>query len=189
MKIDTSGTEIARVQELQIPAHLSVDQRNGACWVADESSNRIARISSDGTQVFISSVSFNDIRDIGVDSNDGFVWVAERNRVVKINQNGEIVGQLNDTFSLVQKLAVNENSGEIWLLSWNPSKVGKYSKNGEKIFELDGFFEPEDLSINRFDNSCLVADTRNSRLVRISPEGQTASRFFVQFPIAVAVQN
>lgn len=189
-KVDSSGNRLFSIREFANPIFLSVDERTGACWVADNELNRVTRISSDGTQIFSPNIEFNGIRALVVNSTDGSIWIAEQNRVLKLNQNGEQEFELSTQFNLAYRAAVNENTGEIWVIDLSASTVSKFSASGEKVFEVGGFFFPRDLDVNLFDNACLVADTENNRVVRLSSQGQIISTFErLGFPDALGVQN
>lgn len=190
VKLDPVGNELFSISNFSSPISVSVDQRTGDCWVGDDSRNEVIKISSDGQERMVSSLTFNSVKWIDVDSNDGSVWVSDRTRVLKLNEMGLLEFEISQAFSFAHKIAVNKNNGEVWIVNWNPSTISKYNSNGQKIFELDGFLRPEDLAINLFDNSCLVADTDNDRVVRISSDGQSVEAVQeILIPIAVGVQN
>lgn len=194
IKLDSAGTQLFTIAELLNPIAVSVDQRTGDCWVADNHANRIFKIKSDGTEILASPVNLNAVQSISVNSSNGDVWVADSTRIVKIDENGNLNLEPNQRFDFAFKIDVNGKTGEFWVLNllfqFDQSTVSKFSPEGQKFFEISGFTVPEDLSINLFDNSCLVADTQNDRIVRISSGGDIVGILnSIGFPRAVSVQN
>lgn len=193
VKMDSTGTPEFSITSFSNPIALSIDQQNGDCWVADNQADAIVQIKNDGSSIFTVPFNFNAIQAVTVNSKEGSVWVADSTRIVKLDMKGKKIFELNG-FNFVFKLVVNENTGEVWLLDlvlrFNKSKVVKLAPSGQKVFELSGFTVPEDLALNLYDNSCLVADTQNDRIVRISPDGNITAIFDRVFnPQAVTVQN
>lgn len=191
LKIGARNNNITlRVPGFDIPSSLAVDQRDGSCWIADRGLKQLVKLNTDGSRISTVSSTFNSLRWLDVDSNDGAVWVSDSTRILRLDPVGESRMTLTPESGFAYKLAVNQRTGELWVLNWSPSSVAKYLKTGEKLFEIDGFDEPEDLDVNTFDGSCLVADTRNNRVVRIDSDGRemrTVREF--RFPIAVGIQN
>jgi len=191
IKIDGQNNNIVlRIPDFEIPSSLAVDQRDGSCWVADRGLQQVIKLSIDGARSLNVSPTISSVRWLDVDSNDGAVWVSDSTAILRLSTAGELEFRVTPPAGFVYKLAVNQRTGEFWVLNWSPSSVAKYLKTGEQLFKIDGFDEPEDLAVNSFDGSCLVADTRNNRVVRIASDGSDVRivREF-RFPIAVGIQN
>ncbi|MFQ5824924.1 MAG: hypothetical protein ACE5JB_12775 [bacterium] len=194
VKIDSAGTTLFTIDDFSNPLAVSIDQRTGDCWVADSQLERISKIKADGTKILTSSINFIAVQSVTVNSSTGDVWVADSSRIVKLDETGNLSLGVSERFNNAYKIEVNENTGEVWILNLiyelNQSTISKFSATGQKIFEIDGFTIPEDLSINLFDNSSIVADTQNNRIVRISDDGKLSGVFKqIGFPSAVCVQN
>lgn len=190
VKLNVDGEMLFSERNFIRPVSVAVDQRTGACWVADGGRNEVVRLGPDGSERLVSAVAFQAVAGLATNSADGSVWVSDKTRVLKLDDRGEPLLEIANDFTDARKLAVNDSTGAVWMINWNPSTVSKFRQDGQKAFELPGFNRPADLAINLFDDSCLVADTENHRLVKISSEGQQVS--VVQkltFPSAVAVQN
>ncbi|MFQ5706789.1 MAG: hypothetical protein ACE5HO_05025 [bacterium] len=201
VKLDSSGKVLFETKQdpvsdvvFKSPIAVAVDQTNGDCWVADSRADMVARIRSDGSEVLVAPVNFQAVQSVAVDSGHRHVWVADSSRVVRLNPSGEMDLEIDGPFDYAFKVAANDSTGDLWVLNLvfvvDASTVSKYSKDGRKEFELDGFTIPEDLSVNLYDNSCIVADTQNDRIVRVSSNGLIAGVFdAVGNPEAVGVQN
>lgn len=188
-KLDSIGGRQFTNREFLSPVALDVDQRNGTCWVADRKLRRIARVNKEGSPTDFSAIEFVAVQSVTVNSVDGSVWVADSTRVIKVNENGGRELELDHEFQHAYKIAVNENTGDIWVVDRGPSTLLKFSNNGAQSFEMSGFSEPHDLAVNPFDQSCLVADTENARLVKVSASGEIVSEFTnINSPYALGIQ-
>ncbi|MFQ5603507.1 MAG: hypothetical protein ACE5HS_09595 [bacterium] len=186
-KVDSIGQNLFTIVDFLAPVAVSVDQNSGDCWVVDRLANKIARINRDGTQVVFSPENFDSPTSLAVNSSQGHVWVADKQQVYRVNNDGIIELQLAVAAS---KIAINENTNDIWIINLTKTNVSKWDETGTKMFEVNEFTSAEALSINSFNNSCLVADSKNNRLVRISEDGKILNRFEqISAPTAVAVQN
>lgn len=189
-KLDRNASVLFEQAGFGQPISVSVEQQSGNCWVADAGSGQVVKLSPQGSTILKSSESFEALQWLAVNSADSTVWVVEEERIVKLDHNGEVLLQVAENFSQAKKVAVNENSGDIWVINWNPSTVSKFDSNGNRLAELTGFARPDDLSISFFDNSCMVADTENDRLVRIAADGSAIKVLQqLRFPTAVSIQN
>ena len=189
-KLNSSGVRVAGESGFAKPTALAVDQRNATCWVADQGTQTVVKLDANGARVAVADMAFNGVQSIAVNSRNGAVWVAENQKVIRFSESGQRVQILPWTFGSVRKIAVNDSTGSVWILDWQPSTVYKFSDGGEMEIEMGGFFNPRDLAINLFDNTCLVADTENGRLVKIEPDGRSVTTVQeLVYPTAVAVQN
>ena len=189
-KLDSIGNRLLAITRFARPIAVDVDQRDGACWVVDAMTERIAKINSDGVQIQEASFQFLAPQSLAVNSTGGSVWVADSTRVVKLTENGDFELTLSAPFNFASELDVNEATGEVWVIDRSASKVSKFFADGQKLIDVDGFARPEDLSVNFFDHGCLVADTQNQRLVKLTSEGEIAGIFSdIDLPLVVRVQN
>lgn len=180
--------------EFQNPSSVSVDQNTGDCWVADDKLDEVVKIKSDGSKISPFPVRFNGLQSLSTDSKRRFVWVADSSQVVRLGMEGNSALLLNESFDYAYKIAVDDSTGDIWILNLifdlNRSTVKKFSSDGQKQFERDGFTIPEDLSVNLYDHSCVIADTQNDRVVHLSSNGDIINTFNkLGNPQAIGVRN
>ncbi len=189
VKLDSNGQQEFTLSRFQQPISVSVDQRTGVCWVADGQNNRLSKVSTNGQNVEISASTFDSIQSISVNSSDGSVWIANGRSIVQVDETGNLL-QVVEGFRMANAIAVDDQNGEVWVVDFAFSSVHKIFANGLEAFSIDDFSEPRDIAINLFDHSCLVADTKNNRIIRVAQNGATASVFTqVTEPEVVAVQN
>jgi hypothetical protein len=189
-KLDSIGNRLLTITSFTRPTAVDVDQRTGACWVIDAITQRIAKINSDGAHIYEATFQFIAPQSVAVNSTDGSVWVADSTRVVKLSENGDFELTLNAPFNFASKLDVNEITGDVWVIDLTASTVCKFSADGQKLIAVAGFSQPADLSVNFYDQGCLIADTENQRLVKVTSEGEIAAIFSeIGIPEVVRVQN
>ncbi len=190
VKFDKDGSKLFEADNLGLPVAVSVDPANGDCWVADFSGGRAIRLSADGSDRLISGENFSAIRALAVSPTDGAVWASDSARVVKMDAAGTRVLQVTGIFTEAHKLAVFPADGAVWAINWDPSFLVKLDSSGTELFRIGQLARPEDLALNFFDGSCLLADTDNDRLLRISKDGKTVEVVQqIQVPLAVGIAN
>ncbi len=190
VKIDAEGVVQLRVTGFVQPISVSVDQSTGTCWVADRGLGQVVQINEDGTRGAVSQTNFRALKSVSTTSNGGTAWVSDSTAVVRLNAQGSVETVLTEQFSHAFKLATNRKTGELWVLDWGLSTVSKFLVTGERVLNVADVANPEDLSINLFDGSCLVADTLNDRVLWIAADGQSVRVVReMRRPIALGVQN
>jgi len=189
-KIDGNGRVIFNTPGLVNPFMLAVDAGSGACWVADNGRDKVVRIRSDGSELLELEADFQSVSAIAVNSAEPSLWVADASGLTKFTTDGDPLMTVSSTEQFVSRMAADETTHALWVLSLRLSKLTKYSATGQEEFALTEFAQPNDLAVNFFNNTCLVADTNNDRLVKVSANGVVAAVFEnVRFPDAVAIQN
>jgi len=189
-KLDSVGNTLFTLSTFTTPILVTTDQRNGNCWVVDAQTNTVSRILSDGTEVIKSSVQFDSIASMEVNSETGSVWLVDGTKVVKIDENGSLLLEINSPLTSPEKLAINENSGDVWIINESPANLYKFSSSGEMLLDVAGPFTPTDISVNLFDNNVLVSDVFGHTVYRLSAEGEILSSFKdLIFPDLISIQN
>ncbi len=171
---DTLGNSNLKSTNFLSLTSISVDEFTGYCWITDPVGKKVGLIKPGSPSVLFFSDFFRP-EGVGANRSDGTCWIADSSRLVKIDQTGNRL-LIVDGFQRATSVAVNEKSGECWAIDWSPDKNGsklvKVSGIGEKIFEITGFSNPLSLDVDLFDGSCLIADTDNFRVVKISGAGE-----------------
>lgn len=199
-KVSAEGNILLRVRQSEFgerfrrPVSLAVDDKTGACWMVDTVLNRVFAIESDGSRVQTSPATLERVQAIAVDAQRGRVWVADSTRVVELSRFGEVTQVLSEPFDFAFQVATDMTTGAVWVLEFSfeagEGSVSKFAFTGEKAFEVDGFTGALDIAVNFYDNSCVVADTENDRIVRISADGEVVGTFSdAARPEVVAVAN
>jgi sugar lactone lactonase YvrE len=100
------------------PQDISVDTRDGSCWVADTYNRRVVKLSaSDGE--FITWTMQSDwfrLTSVAVDGASGNLWIADHDRgeVHIIDQNAQFIATITG-FNYPFHLAVDQNDGGCWV--------------------------------------------------------------------------
>ncbi len=186
VKYNLEGQELFTAQGFVRPIAAAVDQSSGACWVGDSGADVVIKLSRDGTSRHVSTVDFQQIRSVAVDSSDGNLWISDASGVQKLAASGDFLFRVENVFTEPHKLVVDNRDGSVWVANWNPSSIIKLDSGGTKLFQIDGFANPEDLAVNCFDGSSLIADTENNRVVKILSDGSEV-RTVQKIPAVIAV--
>ncbi|MDZ7262750.1 MAG: hypothetical protein ONB05_11685, partial [candidate division KSB1 bacterium] len=193
VKLDSSGSELFAIAGLKTPISLSLDKRTGDCWVADLSQKSLTKISSSGTFTMTVPYPLLSPQSLSVDSKDGSCWVADSSQVLKFTSGGQLLVGPILGFNFAYRIQANSATGECWVLDignwYNQSKVIRLSSQGQILLNKKGFSFPQALSVSLYDGSCLVADTYNDRVVKISLTGNVISELGgFSLPSDVAVE-
>jgi len=151
-------------------------------WVGDRTSGdqRIAKVSSRGN-VLKRVGSFNNPASISSNVTDGTVWVADstNDQVKKLAPfDGATLMTINgmDPYSV----SVNSKDGSVWVADYTNNRVIKLlptitdgytigTDTGSHIV-IKGFNKPRSISVNPETGVIWVADTSNSRIVRLASD-------------------
>jgi DNA-binding beta-propeller fold protein YncE len=187
--LDSLETMPSRAANFNSPVSVSVDRSSGKCWVADPG-NRSVGLIDPGSFYVERYGNFVRPEEVDVTYSNGSCWIADSSQVVKLDRNGNRLISIQD-FIWASRVAANDRTGECWVIDWglqyNEAKIIKISTTGTKLFEVDGFSNPESIDVDPFDGSCLVADTWNNRIVKLSPQGEKIGEFRSPSPMIVKV--
>ena len=191
---DDPITEIER-PDFQEPSAVAIDERRHYCWVADPASSLIFRgITTDTTLRKMSADVINPL-DISIDINNGSCWVADSSRIVQLNISGEIMSTIQNDIHHVFRIAVDGEMGHIWAAmketDGHNSRIRCYDMAGQMKFEISGFNEPHQLLVDPETHDCLVTDSGNRRVVRISIAGDIlfSNDHGLYFPVGIEVDT
>jgi len=179
VKVDSSGRGIFQVVGFRNPVAVDVHQASGTCWVADPRLGAVVSISRDGSLIQ-NFTNFLAPRDLSVYQKDGSLWVADSLQVVRMSPSGVFLS-ISSHFEQVVRLAVDQQRGDSWLIERTRGDEGdrihRLAADGSRVLAVSHFSNPQSLSVDRFDGSCLVADTRNYRVVKLSADGQVMAEW------------
>ena len=188
VKLNKQGHVLITNVNFKKSSSISVDQRSGHCWVADEAAHIIYKIDPKG--YIVRKIEINDIapKSVAAFFEDGSCWVADSSRVYKLTANSRPeISMPIENFNFVSRLDVDQKSGACWVL--DRFSVTKVDLNGQKLFTFKEFYYPHSLSVNSYDGSCIVADSYHNRAVIISNDGQSIKKIpGIHFPWDVVVE-
>ncbi|MFZ5518597.1 MAG: hypothetical protein ACOY90_18350 [Candidatus Zhuqueibacterota bacterium] len=172
---DTQGAKTAEYDGFTKPYYLDADGGSGACWIADIGSDQVVKMNRDGGIAVVIDSLYRP-KCLAVNQTHGDCWVADSCRVLRFSSDGEL--ELVIDLELIHPLnvAVDSESGNCWVLDFSydsyRSKLFCFSETGEKLVEIDGFTQPENLIVNPYDHSCIVADSGSGTVFKIDQQGQ-----------------
>lgn len=160
--------------EFTQPVAISVDQSSGVCWVTDTSEKTVTNFNlADSTGFVVEDL--DQPEDVATYYEDGSIWIADVSSIKHFGFDGGLKVSVGN-FNFVYQVNVNQNTGACWAIDLqsgeNNSQIVKMTGDGSIEFRLDGFTNPASIDVDEYDGSCLVADTGNSRVVKISDDGK-----------------
>jgi beta-lactamase regulating signal transducer with metallopeptidase domain/DNA-binding beta-propeller fold protein YncE len=89
MHLAADGTELWRGEQFARPHSVSVNPKDGSCWVADTWNNQVVHLGADGGELWRGG-GFNGPLCVSVDPTDGSCWVADyqNHQVVRLAAGG-----------------------------------------------------------------------------------------------------
>ncbi len=146
----------------------------------------------DGHQLLYSWSAKRNDKDIGEffeTSGDSVVWIAPSTtgpvdiEVVVSDVNG------GKTIS-IKRINVYSAIGSVWISDTFNNRVVMLSSTGDVLYDINGFFNPEGIDINKNDRTVLVADKGNNRIVKISPDGKIINQILgLDSPHSVSIMS
>ena len=168
------GDKIGEVDGFEEPGNVDCFSKDGSCWVADSEAETVTKISKALQPILQISDLFNPT-SVSVNQQSGDCWVADSSRILKFDTKGRLQLVIVSPFNSPWYLAVDSGSGNCWALDFsyyaNQSRLFCFDNNGDVLLEIAGFCWPENLKINPYDHSCIVADSGTGRILKISPDG------------------
>ena len=171
---NTLGDTLKKLQEFEKPVDIDCYSTDGSCWIADAKKRCVSKISSDFsivTEIF----SMNSPAAVSINQTTGEIWVADKSKVFKFDENGNNLLTIDSGLNYPFKVAVDFQLGCCWVLDWysraQESRLICFSENGEILVDLSGFSFPENLIINPYDHSCIVADSRSGKVIKVNSNG------------------
>jgi DNA-binding beta-propeller fold protein YncE len=150
-------------------------QYNGECWAVDYL-NAVKISGSKATKI----AGFSQPLSISINPNDGSAWIADTDaiRVKKISATGKVLITIDKGFSTNPiSVAVDPNDGSCWMAT--ATTLFKYSSEGKQISTKEGFNEPA-LIVNPKNSELWIADSNNSRVVKMSSDGNQLGVFAIE---------
>lgn len=169
-----SGEQLYEIDGFQTPASLDCFEKDGSCWIADTKTKVVTKLSKKGTiRTQIKNLIFP--RAVSVNQTTGECWIADSSRILKYDQDGNLLMKLETAIRAPFALSVDSDNGTCWILDANatgaPSRLMRFTSNGDIVFELSTFNWLSNLVVNPIDHSCIVAETGTGRILKISEDG------------------
>jgi len=172
---DTQGAKTAEYDGFSTPYFLEANRVSGDCWIADIGSDRVYTMNQDGAVAVVIDSLYRP-KCLSVNQTTGDCWVADSCRVLRFSSSGVLELIIDQELIYPLNVAVDSESGACWVLDFSydshQSKLFCFSEAGEKLVEVDGLTQPENLIVNPYDHSCIVADSGSGTIFKIDPQGQ-----------------
>jgi hypothetical protein len=175
VRYNNSGNILGRTGGFQRIRELSHVSAAGGCWVADGQGREIVFISDEDEKelsideelVYPTAVSYFHQGD--------WLWAADSLRMLRIWPDGRV----EETLTLnvpIHTISVDQSTGDCWVVTilndGEEDEILKVNAIGEIIVRARGFYIVQDLVANDSDGGCIVADSGNRRIVKLSGDGE-----------------
>ena len=169
-----SGDQIYEISGFIKPSSLDCFFKDGSCWVTDLTARTLTKLSKTGAmRIQIKDLIFPQM--VAVNQANGNCWVADSSRILKYDMNGSLLKKIETEVRVPSALAVDSANGNCWVLDFDQfgarARLICFDANGEKLFELPDLNWPQNLTVNPYDQGCIVAESGNGRILKISSEG------------------
>ncbi len=174
-RYDISGTRIGETSGFTRISEMSCVGSSGGCWIADREGQNVILLSADGSVSMRFDDRFDDPISIGAYRRENWAWVADSTRLIRARSDGSLEEMcvLDNT---IYTLSVDQTTGDCWLVTiledGVEDEIVKVAVDGTVLLRVGGFRQAEDLVANDYNGGCLVADTGNYRVVRLSSRGE-----------------
>lgn len=192
-KLSASGQEIATLdgatnptlfapdaKSLTNPSSVSVDPRDGSCWVA--TLNVVGKFSSDAKKLFIKTGFNEPLIAVNPKNGDCFIADSSNARVLKLAANGNQawVKQI-DGITQPKSISVNPADNTCWVLDAFTHKAVKLSSDGNVLVQTNANITGTAMMSTCLsaapDGGCWIGvmiDTMNDQIVKFSADGKEA---------------
>ena len=168
------GEKIGEISGFQQPMSVDHYSEDGSCWVVDSKAGTITKISKSLELVFEIKGLFSP-SDISINQYNGDCWVADSSRILNFDSVGKTKLIINRGVNFPTYLAVDSELGKCWVLDLGyfayESCLICFDDRGEKLIEIPGFSWPENLKVNPYDHSCIVANSGAGQILKIALNG------------------
>lgn len=169
-----SGDQLYEIGGFALPSGLDCYFKDGSCWIPDNKARTVTKLSKKGTmRIQIKDLIFPQA--VAINQTTGDFWVADSSRILKYDVEGNLLLQIEEGVNAPSALAVDSANGRCWVIDINNfrsrSRLLCFDENGSKIVEVPDLNYPMNLAINPFDHSCIIAESGNGSIVKISEDG------------------
>lgn len=174
-RYDTTGDSLGATRGFGEVRDISLAGPQGGCWVADTKEGNIVHLSASGDREVQVGDSLQSPGAIAYFRNGGWLWVADARRLVRVWPDGNIEKVVNMDHPILS-VSLDQNTGDFWVVleleDGIENEVLKLNVDGDILMRVEGFRFVQSLVANDFNGGCIVADTGNNRIVRLSKDGE-----------------
>jgi len=192
-KIESNG-QATQISGFSQPLSLSINPKDGSCWVADTDAIKVRKLSAAGQELAVidgvatpkafavTAEALTNPASVSVDPRDGSCWVATLNTVCKFSPDAKQTF-IKDGFN-EPLVAVNPKNGDVWIADSSNARVVRLSEKGNQlaVIAVEGITQPKSISVNPIDGSCWILDPFTHKIAKLSADG----KILVQTTPAVA---
>jgi len=180
------------------PVQISISSQANRINIVDRRSKKILFFDRNGNYVSeISTIQGQALQQperYAATSNLSRSWIVDR------TGNGDLIYtrtasdedfQCIDTLADAGDLSLTSDRDLVWIVSFDnlDASIMQLSATGTRPLELRGYYNPYDIEIDRYDQTLLVADTGNGRVLHYDNNDQILGRYLnLYYPVKVVVE-
>jgi len=138
---------------------LSVNVRDGSCWVTDGRCREVIHLAEDGTELWRGG-GFRGPYSVSANPADGSCWICDDCQVVHLAESGAEICRV-EPFEGPNSVSVDPNDGSCWVADAIGSGIIHLAEDGTELWRPDWrdppFSTPYAVSVNPTDGSCWVS--------------------------------
>lgn len=207
---DSSGSlwsldpESDRLEQINLPltnpVDLAINYKNGYLYIVDRRGKAILQVDRGGIihqRIIESSLGKLEAPErLVLDEARKRIWFTDRHGDREYLFTGTMLDSVSnitciDSTGNYGDITLAPRTGNLWYVSYdeNNSSVVQLSADGVRQMQVSGFYTPYDISVNPYDGTVLISDTRNYRVVHYDENMELiGSRDDCGFPVKVVIE-
>ncbi len=185
MRLDSAGQVMWRAWDYVNPKSLSLDTRDGSCWVADTDNNAVVHLNGSGATMW-RGTSFALPNSVSVNQSDGSVWIADtgNSEVVHLSVGGaELWRGSPATYPVA--VAVNSVDGSCWIGDPLAGQVIHLGSGGAELHRIS-LTNPRTLAVNTAHSDVWVG---GDWIAHLEGDGSLRAVYPITAAPAISVNN
>ncbi|MBN2009940.1 hypothetical protein JW960_11410 [candidate division KSB1 bacterium] len=178
---------------IEQPESIAIDNRRHYCWIADPGTRHVIKLITTDLTLIPSSATFQKPNAVAVNTTNGQCWVADSSRVIALSSRGDSIAVIYDSYNDALNIAINNVTGDIWVIDRlaadGSARLLRYDFAGNHQVEVSGLLKPTGIVVDESTNDCLITDSWNQRVLRISQSGNIlfSNSKNLYFPAGIAI--
>ena len=174
-RYDTLGNRLGETSGFIEISDMDCTGGSGGCWIVDRAGKSAALLSLEGVVSMRVENTFDLPVSVSFYRNGDWAWVAADSALYRVRSDGQVEEIVNLDES-ISRISAVQSTGDCWMIAAgedaDDDEIVKIDSLGNILARVAGFSLAQDLIANDYNGGCLVADTDNYRIVRLSGDGE-----------------
>jgi len=174
VRYDTSGIELGVIENFGWISDICKAGLSGGVYVSDSEAKAVMYVFPDGDSIKTVGANFCLPSAISYYHNGGWLYVADSTSLMKVWPDSTVEKAV-ETEAPIHVLATDQKTGDCWIVVGgqhrNEDSVIKIDSQGNVLVHVQEFTSVTALVANDYNGGCLVLDSGNGSVVRLSSTG------------------